>query len=514
MWHISHAPLTLTGDLDRFLAILNAQAAFFPTDAPITVARAPGRLDLMGGIADYSGSLVLQMPLGLATFAAVQADVAPLVTVRSLEPGLAAAEVALPLAALFPSGEPLAYAAAHQLLTSDVNTAWAAYVAGVLVVLGRELGFIPTHGLRILIASDVPAGKGVSSSAAIEVATMMAISRGQGSGVRGQESEGKGHEPETKPHANQNSKLKTQNLKLGHLAPRDLALLCQMVENRVVGAPCGVMDQMASALGQQGALLALLCQPAEVQGTVALPPELAVWGIDSGIRHAVSGADYGSVRVGAFMGRRILQERADVAYLVQLSPSQWEQQFRQHIPVAISGAAFLQQYGETGDTVTRIDPAHTYAVRQPTAHPIYEHHRVQVFRALLEAQDERRKMEDEKSDVAIVRRPSSVVQRFMLLGELMFQSHASYSACGLGSGGTDLLVELVRAERENGLYGAKITGGGSGGTVAVLGRSDAGAAIQRVAERYAEATGHTPLVLAGSSPGAAAWGVAEAAWRG
>jgi L-arabinokinase len=54
--------------------------------------------------------------------------------------------------------------------------------------------------------------------------------------------------------------------------------------------------------------------------------------------------------------------------------------------------------------------------------------------------------------------------RLALLGELMYQSHASYSACGLGSNGTDRLVELVRdAGAAAGLYGAKITGGGSGG---------------------------------------------------
>jgi len=57
----------------------------------------------------------------------------------------------------------------------------------------------------------------------------------------------------------------------------------------------------------------LLCQPAEVQGYVPLPPALGVWGIDSGIRHAVSGSDYTAVRVGAFMGYRILAERVGLA---------------------------------------------------------------------------------------------------------------------------------------------------------------------------------------------------------
>ena len=89
----------------------------------------------------------------------------------------------------------------------------------------------------------------------------------------------------------------------------------------------------------------------------------------------------------------------------------------------------------------------------------------------------------------------------------MYESHASYVACGLGSPGTDRLVELVRAEGQAaGLYGARITGGGSGGTVAVLGRKDASAAIARVADAYERATGHRPHMFAGSSPGVLAFG--------
>lgn len=89
----------------------------------------------------------------------------------------------------------------------------------------------------------------------------------------------------------------------------------------------------------------------------------------------------------------------------------------------------------------------------------------------------------------------------------MYQSHASYSACGLGSDGTDQLVELVRqAGPARGLYGAKITGGGSGGTVAVLGRRGADEAVNAVAEHYEAQTGRKPFVFAGSSPGAIAFG--------
>ena len=74
------------------------------------------------------------------------------------------------------------------------------------------------------------------------------------------------------------------------------------------------------------------------------------------------------------------------------------------------------------------------------------------------------------------------------------------------------MVELVReAGPAAGLFGAKITGGGSGGTVAVLGRSDAGPAVREIARWYAMETGSEAEVFAGSGPGAEEIGVVRVA---
>jgi L-arabinokinase len=98
-------------------------------------------------------------------------------------------------------------------------------------------------------------------------------------------------------------------------------------------------------------------------------------------------------------------------------------------------------------------------------------------------------------------------ERRRLLGELMYESHASYSACGLGSKGTDQIVSNARAEGPaNGVYGARITGGGSGGTVAILGSAESGDTIRRIAERYESVAGYRPHIFRGSSPGAAQFG--------
>ena len=112
--------------------------------------------------------------------------------------------------------------------------------------------------------------------------------------------------------------------------------------------------------------------------------------------------------------------------------------------------------------------------------------------------------------------PQALLGPLECLGELMFQSHASYSACGLGSPGTNRLVSMVRehmyAARAAGqapvLYGAKITGGGCGGTVCVMGLAGAAGqwAVEELVRRYAAETGHVPQVFGGSSMGARKFG--------
>ena len=89
----------------------------------------------------------------------------------------------------------------------------------------------------------------------------------------------------------------------------------------------------------------------------------------------------------------------------------------------------------------------------------------------------------------------------------MGQSHASYSACGLGSPATDRLTASVRAAGpEKGLHAAKITGGGSGGTVAVVGEPRGAEAVEEIVAACARESGRAPRVFSGSSPGAAAFG--------
>src|SRR5258708_30362720 len=83
MWRIDGSAGDPDRDLSLVLSAVEGQPDFFDTTRPIALARAPGRLDLMGGIADYSGSLVLELPLAVATRVAVQTCAAPPVVLHS-----------------------------------------------------------------------------------------------------------------------------------------------------------------------------------------------------------------------------------------------------------------------------------------------------------------------------------------------------------------------------------------------------------------------------------------------
>ncbi|HKB93172.1 MAG TPA: galactokinase family protein, partial [Gaiellaceae bacterium] len=137
-------------------------SAYFAAGQPVAVARAPGRLDVLGGIADYSGGLVLELPLRAATLVAAQRGDDGLVVAVSegRRIALEAAELAtVPIGRL-----------ADRFSGHD---SWGAYVLGPIALLLRE-GAAAPRGLRLLVSSAVPEGKGVGSSAAVEVAVLCA----------------------------------------------------------------------------------------------------------------------------------------------------------------------------------------------------------------------------------------------------------------------------------------------------------------------------------------------------
>ncbi len=428
----------------------------------------------MGGVSDYSGGLCLEWPMQEATFCGLQLNDGGNLLVESAnaiaEGWTPRFEISLSQLLSFSVDE------ARRFFARESSTRWASYIAGALPIL-RESGYLTPPRLQLLrgaalwISSDAPSGAGVSSSASVEVAAMQAFCAA---------------------------------LDI-HLDGIEIARLCQRVENQIAGAPCGIMDQLTVTLGQQNQLLQLLCQPHEMLPPISLPTGVQIWGVDSRVKHSVGGTAYRRARCAAFMGRRILLDLLPremrgangEKYLANIAPDIWRS-VREGLPAKMHGRDFLQLYDNHGDAVTQIEADFEYSIRLATEHPIYEKARVERFIALMEAAKNNPKA------------------RFPLLcavGDLMIQSHFSYEhRCNLGSPETDFIVQLCReAGMKNGILGAKITGGGAGGTVAILcdktQNPNVETVIHEIAQKYETQTGNAPRLFCGSSEGAQKWGV-------
>ena len=441
----------------------------FSNEEKIISATAPGRMDVMGGIADYSGSLLLQMPIKQTTTVNIQERNDGVFNFRTQITKSKTEDFTIHISDV----KDRSLAEAGVVIRSIKGGDWAVYVLGCFLVLQKEKGIALT-GANVFIESKVPWGKGVSSSAALEVATMNVL--------------------------NELYKLS--------LGKEELAVLAQMAENLVAGAPCGLMDQLSSHLGQKNKLLPLICQPHQVDKPISIARGINFSGIDSGVRHAVSGASYSDVRAAAFMSYTIiaLNKGASVeeleqartsgdwsklpfkGFLANIPVSFFEEKYISLLPGEISGKDFLSQYKVSIDTVTNIDETKIYKPSVCGSHPVYENARVNEFKALLK----NFKKQDDKQ--------ASLIQ----MGNLMMQSHESYSAVGLGNEFTDKIVEMIRdAGPGSGVFGARVSGGGNGGTVCILSYGKEGkSTVKDIYRQYMQIKKQKLFFFSGSSHGA------------
>ncbi len=419
-------------------------------------ATAPGRLDVMGGVADYSGSLLIQKPLMEETSAYVAFREDTSLSIKTFIQGEVRSFSAdyYEIAGDFKVPN---YDYAREQILSKEGGEWAIYIVGCILLLNNSRKLKP-EGLEILLTTEVPIGKGLGSSASLEVAVLKAIVHG---------------------------------LSLD-MEEYEIPFIAQKAENLVAGAACGLMDQLTANTNKKNKLIPIICQPHTVFHPIDIPDQIYFIGINSGVSHAVSGASYSDVRTAAFMGYTMIalnsgatlrdlevaKETSDFSglpyggYLANISPSEFEQKFLSMLPDTINGEAFLEKYKSITDPISFIDRDQEYRVKNATRHPVYENFRVKLFAQIL------RNYTTEFQNYS---------NRLQLMGELMYQSHQSYTDCGLGHEKTDQIVEMIKSKgSKKGLYGARVTGGGNGGTVCVLCAGLSGPeSVQQVFKEYA-----------------------------
>jgi L-arabinokinase len=421
----------------------------------------------MGGNVDYTGGMVLQSLLREAVWVATQRRNDDIL--RVLNPG----------AAQF-GWEPCLHVTMADLHDLDclkmlcelqAGWRWGCYVLGAVYYLANFHGCQTKGGLDLFVHSDLPPNKGVSSSAALEVATLKSVAGAWGVVLQGVV----------------------------------LATAAQWVENVVAGAACGIMDQAAIVCGEENRLLPIVCQPCEIQRSIALPPGVCIWGIDSMESRSTTSVAYERARAAAFMGYKLICRRIGVevlpeteskiprwtdsrwqGYLSNLTPSEFRDRFEHWLPESLSGQDFLDSAGQHVDPFTRIAPHCEYPVRAAVRYATEENLRVRTMFSLLET---------------VWTDPASSLR---VAGGLLLQSHLAYSECGLGSASCD---ELVARALDAGFPGAKMTGGGAGGVVAILGTANDQRAIEIMVGEFASQHGKAPHLFEGSSAGADAFGV-------
>jgi galactokinase len=197
---------------------------------------APGRVNLIGEHTDYAEGFVMPVAIDKATLAAIspRSDGMIVIWAENYQEEKSFEAAALP-----------ATASKH----------WSDYPIGVAVLLAGEGHAIP--GFSLSIWGDVPLGSGLSSSAALEVATMTALTALMGVSIPGPQ----------------------------------LARLCQRVENEFVGANCGIMDQFISANGKENHALLLDCRDLSYK-LAPIPADVAIVIANTMVKHSIFGGDY------------------------------------------------------------------------------------------------------------------------------------------------------------------------------------------------------------------------------
>ncbi len=291
-------------------------------------------------------------------------------------------------------------------------------------------------GLEIEIVSDIPRDAGLSEESALEVAVLSAIHRALG---------------------------------LGSTTPTATAAL-------------------ATSLARANYLSLVKYQPALVEDSIALPDGLELWAVDSGVPQSAGQSAYDIAFCATKMGAALLSEIVPAAmrgpdgelYLANIGTDVWRA-LRLKIPEKMSGTQFLEHH----ETLLNLETDRIYNVRLATEHPIYEADRAARFAHLLRAMGDN---------------PAARAELGRAAGELMVQSHFSYDhRCNLNSSATDSLVELARAiGPKRGIYGAKITGRGAGGCIALLCdrriNADLEGTIEELCARYREQGGREARV--------------------
>lgn len=351
------------------------------------VFRAPGRVNLIGDHTDYNDGFVMPAAIGFSTWVTSTPRNDRTVSVFSEN-----------------FSEKIEFELDDQNPKAQGN--WSDYVKGVAITLERAGHRL--RGAELRIRGEVPIGSGLSSSAALEVASGYALLTNSGLNVD----------------------------------RRELAKICQRAENEFVGMRCGIMDQFVSCHGQAGKALLLDCHSLEYKA-LPLPDNARLAVCNTMVKHSLATSEYNARRLECETAvHQFAQNRPNVRALRDITEVELEL-YASHL---------------------------SEVIYRRCRHVITENARVRAAGTALE-----------KGDLAA-------------FGQLMNSSHRSlrddYEVSCME---LDLMVDLAR--QIQGVYGARMTGGGFGGcTINLIAAENVDEFKKTVGQGYEKATGLVPEI--------------------
>jgi len=354
----------------------------------VYLSSAPGRVNLIGEHTDYNDGFVLPLAIDRRVELVFRARQDTRVRLRSA-----------------------LYSESDEFVLDDIESSperpWSNYVRGVATVLQAE--GVELCGLDAVVAGTVPLGAGLSSSAALEVATAKGFLQASGAEVE----------------------------------PRRLARLCQRAENQFVGVNCGIMDQFVSIFGRSGSAVLIDCRELSHELVPLDAESVTVLVCNTMVRHELGNTEYNTRRQQCETAAKALSKRLSGAQSLR--------------DVTI---ADLEKHAET------LSPT----VLKRARHVVTENERVMRTVSSLKSGD------------------------YAAVGKLMDDSHNSLqSDYEVSCRELDVMVSLAR--RLEGVFGARMTGGGFGGcAVALVGTESAADVAGELARQYEEKTGIAPEI--------------------
>lgn len=433
-------------------------------DDRVGVSRAPAVVDVMGGICEEEGALVVTATIGLSVGAGCWQTATDRLSIQCYGPE--------------EDGSPRQYSMAMSDLGAHGATAeqvfeaclrggaeWAAPIClGLHRAIQDRVVPRPERGLGVLVDSGFPCGVDFGQPCATAAAVVDALCRMSGASME---------------------------------TPNKAAVVAYGV------LPLTGVPRMRIALttlrgAGNGSLLKLHVAPKVSCQTIALPPGVTLRVLHTRLVRPTRPERFQETRLCAEMGARMISalrggEAGPVGgrgeLLASITPSDYVRHYRDRLPTKITLSAFRSKYGEVRGLPSDGNPKSAFKIRSRAEHNIYENDRAHNFVAnILRAQ------KGTSSDAMVK------------AGELMFNSHWSHSQrCGIGGVEADTIVKEIRERgAPQGLYGAKITSSGQSGEIVVLMRDDdaAHAALQSALDAARAQVGSPIDVFGGSSDGA------------